>query len=72
MTASARALTIRRETHTGYWRVQRGSVPLSGGPSREAAEAERELLERLHDRVPRRRRERRLPSTRISSHAPVQ
>ena len=46
-------LTVRR-TATGYWVVQRGSVALAGGVTRHAAEAERELLERLHDRGRRR------------------
>jgi hypothetical protein len=46
-------LTIRR-TATGYWVVQRGSVPLAGGVTRAAAEAELHLLERLHDRDRRR------------------
>jgi hypothetical protein len=48
-------LTIR-ETATGYWLVQRGSVQVAGAPTRRGAEAERDLLERLRDRAPRRRR----------------
>jgi len=48
-------LTIRR-TATGYWVVQRGAVQLAGALTREAAEAERELLERLHNRNRRRSR----------------
>jgi len=48
-------LTIRR-TATGYWVVQRGGVQLAGCLTREAAEAERELLERLHNRSRRRSR----------------
>jgi hypothetical protein len=48
-------LTIR-ETATGYWLVQRGSVQVAGAPTRHGAEAERDLLERLRDRAPRRRR----------------
>jgi hypothetical protein len=48
-------LTIR-ETATGYWLVQRGSVQVASGPTRRAAEAERDLLERLRDRTSRRRR----------------
>jgi len=46
-------LTIK-QTATGYWVVQRGSVQLAGGVTRAAAEAERELLERLRDRGRRR------------------
>jgi hypothetical protein len=46
-------LTIRR-TATGYWVVQRGGVQLAGCLTRQAAEAERNLLERLRDRSPRR------------------
>jgi hypothetical protein len=46
-------LRIRR-TPTGYWVVQRGSVQLAGGLTRAAAEAERELLERLRARGRRR------------------
>jgi hypothetical protein len=42
-------LTIGR-TATGYWVVQRGSVDLAGALTRKAAEAERELRERLHNR----------------------
>jgi hypothetical protein len=51
-------LTIKR-TATGYWVVARGSVHLAGALTREAAEAERQLLERLHNRG--RRRGHRLP-----------
>jgi hypothetical protein len=46
-------LTVRR-TATGYWVVQRGSVSLAGALTRAAAEAERELLERLRERSRRR------------------
>jgi hypothetical protein len=46
-------LTVRR-TATGYWVVQRGAVHLSGALTREAAEAERDLLERLRNRSRRR------------------
>jgi hypothetical protein len=48
-------LTIK-QTATGYWVVQRGAVHLAGGVTREAAEAERQLLERLRDRTRRRSR----------------
>jgi hypothetical protein len=46
-------LTIE-QTHTGYWVVQRGAVQLAGGPTRQAAEAERDLLNRLRSRSLRR------------------
>jgi hypothetical protein len=39
-------LTIK-QTSTGYWTVQRGSVQLAGAMTRSAAERERELLRRL-------------------------
>jgi hypothetical protein len=43
-----------KQTATGYWVVQRGAVQLAGGVTREAAESERRLLERLRDRDRRR------------------
>ena len=43
-------LTIK-QTSTGYWAVQRGSVHLAGAMTREAAEAEREMLTRIGDRT---------------------
>ncbi len=46
-------LTIK-QTSTGYWTVQRGSVHLAGAPTRRGAEAERELLRRLSLSGPRR------------------
>jgi hypothetical protein len=46
-------LTIK-QTATGYWVVQRGSVPLAGAMTRQAAEAERDLRDRLHNRSVRR------------------
>ncbi|HEV7161734.1 MAG TPA: hypothetical protein VGN25_00625 [Solirubrobacteraceae bacterium] len=46
-------LTIR-QTRTGYWSVQRGSVHLAGAMTRKGAEAERELLRRLGKRRVRR------------------
>jgi hypothetical protein len=46
-------LTIE-QTPTGYWIVQRGSVQLAGAPTRRAAEAERDLLDRLRSRSMRR------------------
>ena len=39
-----------RQTATGYWVVQRGSVQLAGAVTRHGAEAERALLERLRAR----------------------
>ncbi len=46
-------LTIK-QTSTGYWSVQRGSVHLAGAPTQRGAEAERELLRRLSSSIPRR------------------
>jgi len=46
-------LTVK-QTATGYWVVQRGPVPLAGAVTRKAAEAERELAERLRHRGRRR------------------
>lgn len=46
-------LTIK-QTHTGYWSVQRGTVHLAGAMTRKGAEAERELLRRLSARRVRR------------------
>jgi hypothetical protein len=43
---TAEQLTIK-QTRTGYWSVQRGSVHLTGALTRKGAEAERELLRRL-------------------------
>ena len=54
----ARRLTIK-QTRTGYWVVQRGAVPIAGAMTRQAAEAERELLRRLGDRSARRPRAKR-------------
>jgi hypothetical protein len=39
-------LTIK-QTPTGYWTVQRGSVQLAGAMTRTAAERERDMLRRL-------------------------
>jgi hypothetical protein len=49
----AEQLTIK-QTATGYWVVERGAVTLSGASTRRAAEAERDLLNRLRDRSVRR------------------
>jgi hypothetical protein len=46
-------LTVR-QTQTGYWTVQRGSVHLAGSMTRRGAEAEREMLVRLGRRNVRR------------------
>jgi hypothetical protein len=43
-----------KQTATGYWVVERGAVQLSGATTRKAAEAERDLLNRLRDRSVRR------------------
>jgi len=49
----AERLTIK-QTATGYWVVERGAVQLAGATTRRAAEAERDLVNRLHDRSVRR------------------
>jgi hypothetical protein len=49
----AQELTVQ-QTATRYWVVLSGAVELAGAVTREAAEAERELLRRLHDRRVRR------------------
>jgi len=46
-------LTIR-QTPTGYWTVQRGTIHLAGAMTRRGAEAERDLLTRLGRRSVRR------------------
>jgi ribosomal protein L37AE/L43A len=43
-------LTVQR-TATGYWVVQSGSEQLAGGVTRQAAEAERELMRSLRRRT---------------------
>jgi hypothetical protein len=43
-------LTVKR-TATGYWVVQSGAEPISGAVTRQAAEAERELMRRLRRRT---------------------
>jgi hypothetical protein len=42
---------IVRQDPTGYWVLERGATQLAGAVTREAAEAEREMRERLHDRA---------------------
>jgi len=49
----AKQLTIK-QTHTGYWSVQRGTVHLAGAMTRKGAEAERDLLRSLRSRSVRR------------------
>jgi hypothetical protein len=56
-------LSVRR-TATGYWVVQRGTVTLAGAVTKAAAEAERELAERLRDRGRRRGGDFRSPAVR--------
>jgi hypothetical protein len=46
MPTQAEKLTIK-QTATGWWTVQRGTVPLSGAMTRRGAEREREMLRRL-------------------------
>ena len=53
-TAAISGLTVK-QTATGYWGVESGVVHLAGALTREAAEAERDMLEGLHDRILRRR-----------------
>ena len=43
-------LTVK-QTATGYWVVQSGAAQLSGAVTRQAAEAERELMRRLRRRT---------------------
>jgi hypothetical protein len=58
-------LTIK-QTATGYWVVEQGAVQLAGAMTRTAAEAERDLCNRLRDRSLRRISHRR-PNTRRPS-----
>jgi hypothetical protein len=46
-------LTVR-QTQSGYWTVQRGSVHVAGSMTRRGAEAERDMLLRLGRRTVRR------------------
>jgi ribosomal protein L37AE/L43A len=43
-------LTVKRTAHN-YWVVQSGSDTVAGGVTRQAAEAERELMRRLRRRT---------------------
>ncbi len=47
-----------KQTHTGYWTVQRGAVQVAAAMTRRGAEAERDLLQRLKRRSVRRAAER--------------
>jgi ribosomal protein L37AE/L43A len=46
----ANELTVKRTAHN-YWVVQSGSNAVAGGVTRQAAEAERELMRRLRRRT---------------------
>jgi hypothetical protein len=46
----AERLKIKR-TATNYWVVERGAEPVSGATTRKAAEAERDMLNSLRERV---------------------
>jgi hypothetical protein len=48
-------LTVKQQART-YWVVERGSHEIAGGPTRQAAEAERELVRRLRSRTAQMRR----------------
>jgi hypothetical protein len=43
-------LTVKQSS-SNYWVVRSGAVELSGGVTRQAAEAERELVRRLRQRT---------------------
>jgi hypothetical protein len=66
-------LTIK-QTATGYWVVEQGSVQLAGAMTREGAESERDLRKRLRNRslrrvsLPRTRSERSAGSRLTSVH----
>jgi hypothetical protein len=45
--SAARSALSIEQTAAGYWTVQRGSVQLAFAMTRQAAEHERELLDRL-------------------------
>jgi hypothetical protein len=64
-------LTIKQTT-TGYWVVEQGTVQLAGAMTRSAAEAERDLLNNLRNRSLR-RVSRPLPRAprRDGAHAPM-
>jgi hypothetical protein len=48
-------LTVKQQART-YWVVERGSHEIAGGPTRQVAEAERELVRRLRLRTEQMRR----------------
>lgn len=56
----AKRLTIK-QTATGYWTVERDAVSLAGAMTRRAAEAERDMLNRLRGRRVRRARTHSVP-----------
>jgi hypothetical protein len=62
-------LTIGR-TPTGYWVVQEGAVDLAGALTRKAAEAERDLRERLRARARASARALRRPTHERAARAP--
>jgi hypothetical protein len=53
-------LTVK-QTPTGYWTVQRGARQLAGAMTRDAAERERDMLDRLHEQGVKRAGTRRPP-----------
>jgi hypothetical protein len=59
-----------KQTATGYWVVERGAVQLAGATTRKAAEAERDLLNRLRNRSMRRVSRARGEPTRMVPAAP--
>jgi hypothetical protein len=63
-------LTIK-QTATGYWVVAHGSVHVAGAMTRSAAEAERDLLNRLHDRSLRRVSRSRESTSRLARSRPT-
>lgn len=50
MTENDEQLTVKQKART-YWVVERGRDEIAGGLTREAAEAERELVRRLRRRT---------------------
>jgi hypothetical protein len=60
-----------KQTATGYWVVERGAVQLAGATTRKAAEAERDLLNRLRDRSMRRLSRPRGEPTRMVASRPA-
>lgn len=54
-----------KQTATGYWVVERAGVQLAGAMTRSAAEAERDLLNRLQVRSVKRLRAQTAATTRL-------